>query len=119
MADIFTLDSTYLTEKRTDMKKDVAYARYKVGSTWYRAEIQDAQILTDGRVEVKFIIDHTVSGNITVTGIELYDRVGNRIGSRTVSITRADATEGIMYVCRFSLFQVKENSAMTGAYDAV
>ena len=85
----------------------------------YQAAIQSATILNDGRVEVTFIIDHTVAGNITVTGIELYDHNGVRIASKTVSITRADATEGIMYVCRLSLFQVVPNSGGTGAYDAL
>lgn len=117
MADVFTLDSAYLTTKRQEIKDDISYARYKVGSTWYNASIQNAVLLNDGRVEVTFLIDHTVSGNITVTGVELYDRNGVRIGSRTVSITRADATEGILYVCRFSLFQVVENTGGTGAYD--
>jgi hypothetical protein len=119
MANVFTLDSAYLTAKRTDIKNDIAYARYKVGSTWYQAAIQSAEVTSDGRVEVTFIIDHTVAGNITVTGVELYDHNGVRIGSKTVSITRADATEGILYLCRFSLFQVVENSSSTGAYDAL
>lgn len=117
--DVFTLDSAYLTAKRNEIKNDVSYARYKVGSTWYQAAIQNAQVLNDGRVEVTFLIDHTVSGNITVTGVELYDHNGVRIGSKNVSITRADATEGILYVCRFSLFQVVENNSETGAYDAL
>lgn len=117
MADVFTLDSAYLTAKRQEIKNDIAYARYKVGSTWYNANIQNAVVLNDGRVEVTFLIDHTVSGNITVTGVELYDHNGVRIGGRSVSITRADATEGILYVCRFSLFQVVQNSGSTGAYD--
>ena len=56
---------------------------------------------------------------MTVTGVELYDLNGARIGSKTVSISRKDAVEGILYVCRFSLFQVKENSSKTGAYDAL
>ena len=119
MADVFTLDSSYLAEKRTEIKNDISYARYKVGSTWYQASIQSATVLSDGRVEVTFLIDPTVSGNITVTGVELYDHNGSRIGSKTVSITRADATEGILYVCRFNLFQVVENSSNTGAYDAL
>jgi hypothetical protein len=117
MANVFTLDSAYLNKKREDIKDDFGYARYKVGSTWYQAAIQSASVLADGRVEVQFLIDHTVSGNITVTGVELYDHNGVRIGGRTVSITRADATEGILYACRFKLFQVVENSSSTGAYD--
>ncbi len=117
MADVFTLDSAYLAAKRQEIKNDIAYARYKVGSTWYNASIQNATVLNDGRVEVTFLIDHTVSGNITVTGVELYDHNGVRIGSRSVSIRRADATEGILYVCRFSLFQIVENTSGSGAYD--
>lgn len=119
MADVLTYDSTYLAKERKRVKDDVSYARYKVGSTWYQADIQSAEILSDGRVEVTFTIDHTVSGNITVTGIELYDRNGTRIASRTVSITRAAATEGIKYVCRLSLFQVVPNTTGTGSYDAL
>ena len=119
MADVLTYDSAYLNKNRNRMKEDIAYARYKVGSTWYQAQIESAAVLSDGRVEVKFEIDHTVTGNITVTGIELYDHNDTRIGSRTVSITRQDATEGILYVCRLSLFQVVPNTSGTGAYDAL
>ena len=119
MANVFTLDSAYLEKKRNDIKNDISSARYKVGSTWYSAQIESVELLSDGRVEVTFLIDHTVVGNITVTAIELYDLNGVRIGSKTVSITRADATEGILYVCRFSLFQVVENTSNTGAYDAL
>lgn len=119
MADVLTYDSAYLNKNRNRMKEDVAYARYKVGNTWHQANIESATVLPDGRVEVTFIIDHTVTGNITVTGIELYDHNGIRIGSRTVSITRQDAVEGILYVCRLSLFQVVPNTSGTGAYDAL
>lgn len=119
MADVFTLDSTYLANKRAEIKSEIASARYKVGSTWYKAKIESADVLNDGRVEVTFLIDHTVSGNITITGVELYDRNGVRVGSKAVSITRADATEGVLYVCRLRLFQVIENASKTGAYDAL
>ena len=119
MADVFTLDGSYLAKKRRQIRDEVSYARYKVADAWYQAAIQSATVLSSGVVEVTFLIDHTVSGNITVTGVELYDHNGQRIGSKTVSITRADATEGILYVCRFSLFQVKENTSNTGAYDAL
>lgn len=119
MDNVFTLDSAYLSENRKRIKQDISYARYKVGSTWHRAKIESATVLADGRVEATFLIDHTISGNITVTGIELYDQNGTRIGGKSESITRADATEGILYVARFSLFQVKENASNTGAYDAL
>ncbi|MBR3742376.1 MAG: hypothetical protein IKN04_18290 [Clostridia bacterium] len=119
MAEVFTLDSEYLAAKRRQIRRDAAYARYKVGNTWYRAAIESADVLPSGIVEIVFSIDHTVSGNITVTGIELYDRNGTRIGSKSVSVTRQDVVEGILYVCRFNLFQVVDNASGTGAYDAL
>jgi len=67
-----------LTSMRTFLKNNIAYAKYKVGSTYYQAPIQSADILADGRVAVTFVIDHTVAGNITVTEVQLYDHSGIR-----------------------------------------
>lgn len=117
--DVFTLDAGFLAGYREQIKNDIAYARYKVGSSWYRAEIQKAEVLSTGVVEATFLIDHTVTGNITVTAVELYNHAENRIGSKNVSITRADATEGILYVCRFKLFQVVDSENKTGDYNAL
>lgn len=119
MSEIFVLDSAYLTRKRAEIKNEIAYARYQVSGKWYRVNIESATVLPDGRIEVTFVIDHTVSGDITVTGVELYDQNEALIGSKTTSIERKDATEGILYVCRFSLFQVIANDSKTGAYDAL
>lgn len=117
--DVFTLDGGFLADYRKRIKNDIAYARYKVGSSWYRAEIQKAEVLGSGVVEATFLIDHTVSGNITVTAVELYNHAQKRIGYKNVSITRADATEGILYVCRFRLFQIVDSENKTGDYNAL
>lgn len=107
--DVFTLDAEFLAGYREKIKNDIAYARYRVGDSWYRGEIQKAEVLDGGVVEAAFLIDHTVSGNITVTAVELYNHQEKRIGGKKTSITRADATEGILYVCRFRLFQIVES----------
>jgi hypothetical protein len=121
MADsnVFTLDGGYLLREKTRIMDDIRSAEYKVGNAWHTAEIQEKQILSDGRIEVVFVIDHTVAGNITVTNVRLKDRNGDLVGSKVTSITRADATEGISYAVRFRVFQVVENTAHTGAYDAL
>lgn len=116
---VFTLDSDYLTRIRNRVKNEIRYAEYQVSGTWHRVDIQTAQILSDGRVEVVFVIDHTIAGNITVTGVRLYDFNGELIGSKTTSITREDATEGISYTVRFKIIQVVDNDSNTGAYDAL
>ena len=119
MPNVFTYDAAYLSRQRNAIKDSIASARYRVGMTWYPAKIESREILSDGRIEVRFTIDHTVTGGITVTSIELLDHNGDRIGSKDVSIRREDAIEGIFYVCRLSLFQVVENEDRTGAYDAL
>jgi len=118
-SNVFTFDSAYLLRQRTRIMNEIRYADYKVGSAWHRTNIQTKQILSDGRVEVVFVIDHTVAGNITVTGVRLYDENGDMVGEKSTSITREDATEGISYTVRIKLFQAVENSGNTGAYDEI
>ena len=55
----------------------------------------------DGRVAITFLIDHTISGTITVTEVQLYDHSGRLWASKVESITRKAAQEGILY--RFAI----------------
>ena len=99
------LTSSALNSLRNHLKNSIAYARYKVGSTYYQAEIQAAEVLADGRIAVTFIIDHTVAGNITVTEVQLFDHNGTLWASKAESITRKDAQEGILYRFRFTIIE--------------
>jgi hypothetical protein len=75
----------------------VAYAKYKVGSTYYQVPIQSKVTLPDGRVAIYILIDHTVPGNITITQIQLYDTNNQLWLQKTESILREDIQEGILY----------------------
>ena len=119
MAEVFALDSAYLTAKRAQLKDDIAYARYKAGDTWVKTALSGAEVTTDGAVEARFIIDHDASGRQAVSAVELYDRNGIRIGARSVNIAGAAVSEGILCACRLELFQVVQNTGETGAYDAL
>lgn len=94
-----------LDSLRKYLKNSIAYARYKVGNTYYDAEIQTAEVLNDGRVSITFVIDHTVAGNITVTEVQLYDRNGKMWANKAESITRRDAQEGVLYRFRFTIVE--------------
>ncbi|MBQ8708528.1 MAG: hypothetical protein IJ523_10615 [Succinivibrionaceae bacterium] len=98
-----SLTADMLNALREYVKSNIAYAMYKVGNTYYRAELQEKQVLADGRVSVTFLIDHTVAGNITVTEVQLYNYSGVKWAAKSVSIKRQDATEGILYRCRFTV----------------
>lgn len=97
------LTNTALNSLRNHLKDSIAYARYKVGGSYYKAEIQTAELLADGRIAVTFIIDHTVAGNITVTEVQLCDHNGALWASKAESITRKDAQEGVLYRFRFTI----------------
>lgn len=97
------LTNDALGSLRNHLKNSIAYARYKVGSSYYKADIETAEILADGRIAVTFIIDHTVAGNITVTEVQLFDHNGVLWASKAESITRQDAQEGILYRFRFTI----------------
>nr|WP_295277627.1 hypothetical protein [uncultured Blautia sp.] len=116
---IFVFDKNYLEKKRAEIQSEIAYARYEVAGMWFESKIEAATVLTDGRIEVTFLIDYTKSNSYTVTTVELYDYNGLRIGSKSVNITRKNNSDGILYSCRFSLFQIKESVNNTGAYDAL
>ena len=119
MSNTFVFDNNYLSRKREEIKSEIFSARYKAAGNWFYAKIETATVLTNGLIEVTFLIDHTVIEGVTVTDIELYDYNGARIGGKSVNITRKDAADGILYACCVSLFQVKENINNTGAYDMV
>lgn len=97
------LSSTALTALKNCIKDNVAYAQYKVGSTYYKADIRSAYIMDDGRVAITFIIDHTVAGDITVTEVQLYDHNGSLWANKAESITRRDVQEGILYRFAFTI----------------
>ena len=97
------LTNDALNSLRNHLKTNIAYARYKVGSPYYEAPIQTAEILADGRIAITFVIDHTVAGNITVTEVQLFNHNGVLWASKAESITRADAQEGILYRFRFTI----------------
>lgn len=97
------LTSAALNSIRKHLKESIAYAQYKVGGSYYKADIQTAEVLADGRIAITFIIDHTIAGNITVTEVQLYDHNGVLWASKAESITRAAVQEGILYRFRFTV----------------
>lgn len=95
------LTADALTGFKEHVKKVVVYAMYKVGSTYYRADVTNIYIDSGGKVAVEFVIDHTVPGDITVTEVQLWNTSGKLWLSKTENISRKDSQEGIFY--RFTI----------------
>lgn len=60
------LSAAALAGFRNHAKNTVAYAKYKIGSTYYRSEITDITISSDGKVKIEFILNPSVSGEAKV-----------------------------------------------------
>ena len=86
-------------------KRTIAYAQYKAGGIYYKANISSVSVLPDGRLAVDFLIDHTVPGDINVTEVQLYNTNSKLWLSKPESILRKDVQEGILY--RFT-FKIRE-----------
>lgn len=84
-------------------KKTIAYAQYKVGSTYYRTNITSVFIQSDGKVAVDFLIDHTVPGDINIVEVQLYDTSSRLWLSKPENILRKNVQEGILYRFTFTI----------------
>ena len=81
----------------------IAYARYKVGSTYYTTGKPEISIQADGTITADIIIDNSVGTSVTVTELQLWDIYGNLWASKAESITRSSVQEGILYRFRFTI----------------
>ena len=97
--------ATAISAMRTFLKNSIAYARYKIGSTYYEAPIASADVLADGRVAIAFEIDPSDSGTQTVTEIQLMDHNGVAWVTHQESIT-LNAETGNYYLFRFRIVEV-------------
>lgn len=101
------LTSTALQGYRDYTKRTVDYARYKIGSTYYRAKIEDIEILSNGLVEISFKIE-IKSGSGTVSEVQLFDNNNNLWFSGNENLQMKDVSEGFLYVVQI---EIKEASS--------
>ena len=85
--------------------RTIGYARYRLGSTWYKADISRRERMADGRVAVYFPIIPQSSNRVTVTGVQLYDKTGTLWAEKTESITIEGVQEGVLYRFTFDLHE--------------
>ena len=94
------LNAAAFSDLRAYIKKRLAYAQYRVGSTWYKVEIQDVTILTDGTVRVK--VDIPASGQ-TVNRVAVYNNVGDQWAYQDCNIVVSSEQTGILFWFDFTI----------------
>lgn len=90
---------------RNYVKKTVAYAKYKIGSDYYRSELSSVYVDSTGKVAVEFVADPEIPGAVTITQVQLYDTSGNLWLETPANITRKSAQGGIFYRFTISIYE--------------
>lgn len=91
------LSAAALNGFRNHVKNTVAYAKYKIGSTYYESKITDITISNDGKVKIEFTLNPSVSGEVKVTEVQLYNTSGELWWNKTENLTKKSRQEGIYY----------------------
>lgn len=99
------LTSAALQGYRDFTKRRVSYARYLIGSTWYKTNIESVETLSSGIVEISFMIELD-SGSGTVTQVQLYDTDNQLWLSKNESLKMSDVSEGYLYVVQLDIQEV-------------
>lgn len=94
------LNPAAFSDLRAYIKKRLAYAQYRVGTTWYRVEIQDVTIMQSGTVRVK--VDIPVSGQ-TVNRVAVYNSVGEQWAYQDCNIEVGSEQTGILFWFDFTI----------------
>lgn len=90
-------------ELRNYIKSRIAYAQYRVGSTWHRAEISGVSALSDGTVRVKIPI---FANGGTVNRVAVYNEDGEQWTYRDCKIVTSSDETGILFWFDFTVSDV-------------
>lgn len=89
------IDAAGFNDLRSYIKRRVSYARYRVGSTFYKTPINDVEINADGTVRVWISI--LPGSSVTVNRVELWSNNAELWMHQDCSITIASGQTGILY----------------------
>lgn len=98
------LTTAAINSFKTHIDRTIAYAKYKIGSTYYQMPIHKREILSDGRVAVYFTINTT--GAATISEVQLYDTSGQLWASKSENVVVASVQNGVLYRFTFSIQEV-------------
>lgn len=95
------LDSAAFEDLNNFIKRRIASARYRVGSTYYPATINDIVILPTGTVRA--LLSIIPGGTVTINRVELYNSDGKLWAHQDVSITVSTGQTGVLYWFGFTI----------------
>ena len=90
-------------------KREIAYARYKVGGTYYETSADRYEFPDDapGTLNVWLVFNPPGGIKATITEVQLFDTGGTLFLSEAESITVDAAQEGVLYMVTFKFKEVE------------
>lgn len=99
------LTSAAIQGYRDYTMRRIAYAKFKIGSTEYKTNIESVEVTDSGTVEIAFKIE-IASGSGTVSQISLYDTDNQLWLSKTENLQMDSVAEGFYYVVQLDIAEV-------------
>ena len=99
------LTSAAIQGYRDYTMRRIAYAKFKIGSTEYKTNIESVEVTDSGTVEIAFKIE-IASGSGTVSQISLYDTDNQLWLSKTENLQMDSVAEGFYYVVQLDISEV-------------
>jgi hypothetical protein len=79
------LTEAAFVDLREFIKRQIAYAEFRIDTTYYRAEISETEITSTGVVRVKIPITHPTPA--TINQVRLYSRQNQVWASKDINVT--------------------------------
>jgi len=97
------LEPVALSDIKTFALNRIAFARYKIGSTYYNAQINGKEITSGGVVRVQFPIIPQADTTVKITEVQLINTNSDVWAKQTVNIDIETVQTGILYWFEFNV----------------
>lgn len=97
------LEPVALDDIKTFALNRIAYARYKIDSTYYNAQINNKEITSGGIVRVQFPIIPQASATVKITEVQLINTNSQVWAKQAVNIDIETIQTGILYWFEFNV----------------
>ena len=81
----------------------VAYARYRIGDTWYRSEINSKEVRANGAVHVTFYIRRADGSSSPANQFQICNASGAVLAERTEDVAFVQYMEKMLYRFKFGI----------------
>ena len=96
------LDTAGFVDLRNYVKRRISYARYRVGSTWYKTTLSNVAVLSNGTVRAQLNVNSNGQA-ITVNRVELYNHDQELWAHQVCNITVTTNQSGILFWFDFTI----------------